>query len=157
MKHLLLALLVCTSLPAMAADAGHSTAKAVSVLTFSGVKEAMARNDQLSPQQKRCFGAIPNEALADAYLPLVVEQLDATMVAQSDSFFASALGKRYLKAFFSSPSTAGFGADAFTQREESIIRKTMNDPTFTAFAMETSVENPGAPQDKLRGLLQACL
>ncbi len=117
----------------------------------------MARNDQLSPQQKRCFGAIPNEALADAYLPLVVEQLDATMVAQSDSFFASALGKRYLKAFFSSPSTAGFGADAFTQREESIIRKTMNDPTFTAFAMETSVENPGAPQDKLRGLLQACL
>jgi|GEM_PF-6126803 len=156
MKRVLLVFLVATSVPAMAADTGTSTASAMSAFTLSGVKWAMRKNAQVSPQQKLCIEAIPDDALAEAYLPLASRRLDGARLASFDSFFSSTLGKRYLKAFSLSPPTAGYGAESFTQSETSIIRKTMNDQAFMAFATEANVENPGAPQDKLVSLLQAC-
>lgn len=156
MKRLLLAFMFATSVPAMAAETGTSTASATSVFTLSGVKGAMRESAQATPQQKRCIGAISDDALTGVYLPLVQKRLAATKLASYDGFFSSALGKRYLKAFSLSPSTAGFGAVTFTPSEMAIIGKTMNDEAFVAFATEENVENPGAPQDRLVSLLKAC-
>ena len=156
MKYFLFALLFTLATSTRAAEIGSQTAAAISIFTLSGIKTEVVKNTRMTQAQKNCIGKISNQALMDTYLPLVRKQLDPNKLTRFDDFFSSALGKRYLKAFSLSPSTAGYGAESFTQDEISIVRKTMDDPSFMTFARNTNVQNPGAPRDKILSLLSAC-
>ncbi|QWF15179.1 hypothetical protein [Lysobacter capsici] len=154
-EALLLSIAIAAPASATATTSASATARSVSSAIVSGTKYGANEDSKAGNAQIQCVQRIPNDALADAVQGVIGSALSPAELTYLETFYASALGTRFVKAMADNIDPI----KPFTDAQWKQIKAVEDSPQQAKLRKVTAVENPKAAAaigGALKSLLDKC-